>query len=243
MRKLGLSRRELFENIERGVLNDLPAEDWEFAEWRRARVNPARALARRPIITSRSMTSSIRFRTRSFANKWMRASPRARSRSSIAASASGSINAATWARQARRGPRPHAQFPPALRRVDAGSVPTLGRQNRAEHASADHRRARQPAASPRGLAPAWGFCAPIAGSTPTTSRRSRPAPSNWASSTARASPRSSPASSTRRARTPAPSRSSTTPTCAVAATTTDRKSPCSLISRRMRGIRPPRSTN
>ncbi len=39
MRKLGLSRRELFEKIERAALNGLPAEDWEFAEWRRARVN------------------------------------------------------------------------------------------------------------------------------------------------------------------------------------------------------------
>jgi hypothetical protein len=39
MRHLGLSRRELFENIERAALNGLPVEDWEFAEWRRARVN------------------------------------------------------------------------------------------------------------------------------------------------------------------------------------------------------------
>jgi len=39
MRKLGVSRRELFEKIERAALNDLPAEDWEFAEWQRARVN------------------------------------------------------------------------------------------------------------------------------------------------------------------------------------------------------------
>jgi hypothetical protein len=39
MRHLGLSRRELFEKIERAVLTALPAEDWEFAEWRRARVN------------------------------------------------------------------------------------------------------------------------------------------------------------------------------------------------------------
>src|SRR5260370_2438582 len=39
MRNLGLSRRELFEKIERDVLNDLPADDWKFAEWRRARVN------------------------------------------------------------------------------------------------------------------------------------------------------------------------------------------------------------
>jgi transposase len=39
MRKLGVSRRELFETIERNALNKLPDEDWEFAEWRRARVN------------------------------------------------------------------------------------------------------------------------------------------------------------------------------------------------------------
>jgi transposase len=39
MRNLGSSRRELFEKIERDVLTPLPAEDWEFAEWRRARVN------------------------------------------------------------------------------------------------------------------------------------------------------------------------------------------------------------
>src|SRR5271165_4057856 len=39
MRNLGLSRRELFEKIERDALLALPADDWEFAEWRRARVN------------------------------------------------------------------------------------------------------------------------------------------------------------------------------------------------------------
>jgi transposase len=39
MRHLGLSRRELFDKIERDVLSPLPAVDWEFAEWRRARVN------------------------------------------------------------------------------------------------------------------------------------------------------------------------------------------------------------
>ncbi len=39
MRNFGLSRRELFEKIERDALIALPADDWEFAEWRRARVN------------------------------------------------------------------------------------------------------------------------------------------------------------------------------------------------------------
>jgi transposase len=39
MRKLGLSRRELFEKVERDALNPLPAADWEFAEWLHARVS------------------------------------------------------------------------------------------------------------------------------------------------------------------------------------------------------------
>jgi hypothetical protein len=64
MRKLGVSRRELFDRIERGALSPLPADDWEFAEWGRARVNPARALARRPTTTSRSTIFSTRFRMR-----------------------------------------------------------------------------------------------------------------------------------------------------------------------------------
>src|SRR6185437_9747500 len=88
------------------------------------------------------------------------------------------------------------QLPPTLRRVDAGSVPPLGRQDRAKHRRLDQRRARQQAPIPnRGSAPASAFCAPIAASTRPASRRSRPAPSNWASSTASSSRRCSPASS------------------------------------------------
>ena len=36
MRNIGLSRRELFETIERDDLIALPADDWEFAEWRKS---------------------------------------------------------------------------------------------------------------------------------------------------------------------------------------------------------------
>ena len=39
MRKLGVSRRTLFDEIERSALSALPETDWEFAEWRRSRVN------------------------------------------------------------------------------------------------------------------------------------------------------------------------------------------------------------
>ncbi len=40
MRRLGISRRDLFASIERGALLALPANDYEFAEWRFARVGP-----------------------------------------------------------------------------------------------------------------------------------------------------------------------------------------------------------
>ena len=39
MRRLGVSRRELFESLERAALRPLLAEDYEYAEWRLARVN------------------------------------------------------------------------------------------------------------------------------------------------------------------------------------------------------------
>jgi len=40
MRKLGASRREFFESIDRPALMALPAEPYQYAEWRRARVAP-----------------------------------------------------------------------------------------------------------------------------------------------------------------------------------------------------------
>ena len=40
MRKLGASRREFFETIDRPALMPLPAEPYQYAEWRRARVAP-----------------------------------------------------------------------------------------------------------------------------------------------------------------------------------------------------------
>jgi transposase len=40
MRKLGKSRRELFETIDRPALKPLPAEPYRYAEWKRARVAP-----------------------------------------------------------------------------------------------------------------------------------------------------------------------------------------------------------
>lgn len=39
MRRLGVSRRQLFESVERAALASLAAKDYEFAEWRLARVS------------------------------------------------------------------------------------------------------------------------------------------------------------------------------------------------------------
>ena len=138
MRKLGVSRRELFEKIERGPSSSCPPTIGSL------RNGDARASI--STITSRSMSSSIRSLTRSSAPRSMCGSPPAPSRYSIAASASAPISGVTWA-ATRHGPRSHAQFTPALRRVDAGSVPPMGRQNRTEHRRVDRRRARQQAAS------------------------------------------------------------------------------------------------
>jgi transposase len=38
MRKIGISRRDLFENLDQPALRPLPDVDWEYAEWRLARV-------------------------------------------------------------------------------------------------------------------------------------------------------------------------------------------------------------
>jgi transposase len=40
MRRLGVSRRELFDSVERPALRPLPQTDWEYAEWRLVRVAP-----------------------------------------------------------------------------------------------------------------------------------------------------------------------------------------------------------
>ena len=40
MRKLGASRREFFDTIDRPALMPLPAAPYQYAEWRRARVAP-----------------------------------------------------------------------------------------------------------------------------------------------------------------------------------------------------------
>ena len=142
MRHLGVSRRELFEKIERDALTPLPAEDWEFAEWRRAWVNldyhievhdflysVPHALIRAEVevrITERMVEVSI------------------------VASASPSTSAAPWVvGTARRLStcRVRTGATPSGRRIGSAAGPG----NRTEHGMPDRRRARQPAASRAGV--------------------------------------------------------------------------------------------
>ena len=81
MRRLGVSRRELFETIERHALAPLPADDCEFAEWRRARVNLDYHIEVRRLPLFGAARADPRRGRRA-------RRPAARSRSSIAANAS-----------------------------------------------------------------------------------------------------------------------------------------------------------
>lgn len=55
MRRLGLCRSDLFTSVERPALRTLPRSDYEFAEWRLARIGST--------TTSRSTASTTRYRT------------------------------------------------------------------------------------------------------------------------------------------------------------------------------------
>ena len=188
------------------------------------------------IITSRSTTFSTRFRMRSFAPRSRCASPRAASRCSVAANASRCTSAATWAASTARR-LSTCRVPPTLRRVDAGSLPPLGRQDRAEYRGPDLRRSRQPAASRTGVPHLPGNLALL----PRT--RSRPGSKRPLGSSART--RRPQLQARRRAACPQGQRNrrreraarpavQSTPTCAAPATTIERIRPCSPI---------PRSTN
>src|SRR4029450_7378306 len=138
MRRLGVSRRELFESIERPALRPLPAEDYEYAggfpalcaaggaprAGRRARPQPHR---------------------RGVPSRPTRRRPSAPLRRTPARHRSGS----------------HAARAPALCRVDARALPALGPGDRASHGGARHRRARQPPLSRTGLSDLPGRAAAL----------------------------------------------------------------------------------
>ena len=139
MRKLGVSRRELFEKIERDALCPLPETDWEFAEWRRARVNIDYhiEIERFPYSVPHALIHAevdVRITARMIEIFYRGQRVALHDRRYMG-------------RQHGTDPRPHAELPPALCRLDAGSVPPLGRQDRAEHGRVDCRGPRQSSSS------------------------------------------------------------------------------------------------
>jgi len=143
MRRLGLSRSDLFASVERSALRALPATDYEFAEWRLARVgldyhvevegfyySVPHALIRAQVDPAHHQPHH-----RGVPPRQTRRCPSASLRRSP-----------SWHRS-----RPHAERASALRRMVAGTLPALGALDRSQHRGAGDRRARQPPASGTGL--------------------------------------------------------------------------------------------
>ena len=142
MRHLGLSRRELFENIERRP---------DAAACRGLGVRGMEARARQPRLSHRGPRLPLLGSACAHSRRGRGARHRARNRGVPSRPAGRGSRAALHGPQARHEPRAHAELPSALRRVDAGAVPPLGRQDRPEHGKPDRRGARQPSASRTGF--------------------------------------------------------------------------------------------
>ncbi len=63
MRRLGMSRRQLFEAIEQPVMRAPPQDDFEYAEWHLARVGIDYHVVRSTLRMTRCRASSTRCRT------------------------------------------------------------------------------------------------------------------------------------------------------------------------------------
>ena len=130
MRRLGTSRRALFEAVERAALRPLPAGEYEFAEWRLARVNldyhveAAGFLYSVPHALIREQVD-LRLTTRT-----------------VEVFHRGQRVAAHERRYggSRHGTDPdHAQRPSALRGVDTRALPALGPRDRPRDGGPRHR--------------------------------------------------------------------------------------------------------
>ena len=125
MRRLGVSRRHLFETIERPALAPLPGDDYEFAEWRLARVGVDYH------VEYEGFFYSVPHGLIRAAGRRPRDQPHDRDLPSRPACRRSS--APLRRPPARHRSRSHAQFPPPLCRLDAGALPPLGGLGRAEH--------------------------------------------------------------------------------------------------------------
>jgi transposase len=125
MRHLGLSRRELFERIERGALTPLPA------------VRGMATRAREPRLSHRGPRLPLLGSPCADSRRGRGSRHPANGRDIPSRPAGRRARAALHGPQAHDDARAHAELASALRRVDAGAVPPLGRQDRPEHRGPD----------------------------------------------------------------------------------------------------------
>ena len=125
MRKLGASRREFFETIDRPALLPLPAEPYAYAEWRRCRVAPdyhVEVHGHFYSVPSRLIREVVEARITDTTIEIFHRGPACRGPSPLGGEAA-----------AHDDPRAHAERAPALRQLDAGADAVLCRQGRPGH--------------------------------------------------------------------------------------------------------------
>jgi len=145
MRRLGVSRRQLFETVERPVMQSLPEQDYEYAEWHLARVgidyhvevqgffySVPHSLIREQVDTRATV------RTIEVFHRGKRVAAHARRY--------GGPRHGTQPEHMPSAHRRYAERTPPLCRVDAGTPAASGPGHRTEHRGADHRRDGPPAA-------------------------------------------------------------------------------------------------
>ena len=192
MRRLGLSRRSS-SRPSSGRRCDPCRRDYEFAEWRLARVNldyhveVAGFFYSVPHALIREQVDLPPHRPH---RRDLPPRPaRRRSRAPL------------WRPPARHRSRPHAQRPPALRRMDARALPALGPLDRPGDRGARHRRAGQRSHPEQGFRTCLGVLRLFRGLDPARAEAVAPGRSRSARSPTRASPpSSSPPASRPRAR-------------------------------------------
>ena len=151
MRKLGASRREFFETIDRPALLPLPPEPYAYAEWRRCRVAPdyhVEVHGHFYSVPSRLIREVVEARITDTTIEVFHRRPARRRPSTVGTAAA-----------AHDDTRAHAERASALRQLDAGADAVLCRRRSGRARRPWSRRSCAPSRTPsRASGPAWASC-------------------------------------------------------------------------------------